>query len=55
MEAEDRDDLVIYTVDGRPLTRKELEKEIAAAEEDYKNGNFITQEELKEEIKNWRK
>ncbi|WP_168191337.1 MULTISPECIES: hypothetical protein [Antarcticibacterium] len=55
MEAEDRDDLEIFTVDGRALTIMELGIEIASAEEDYKNGNFITREQLKEEFKNWRK
>ncbi len=49
-----RDNPVVgYAVNGNPITREQLIKRIAAAEKRMDNGEFITQEELEKEAKNW--
>ena len=49
----DREEIVAYTVDGKPLTREAYIKEIKKAEKDIENGNYTTHEQLLEEIKKW--
>ena len=51
----ENDQVVAYTVQGKPLTREEMRQEIAEAEEEYSKGNFTIQAQLKEEIKSWKK
>lgn len=49
------DQIIAFSVQGKALTREGMQQEIAEAETEYKKGKFITQEQLKEEIKNWKK
>lgn len=42
-----------YTVSGEPLTAKEYNKRLEIAEEQIRNGNYISQEDLEEESDNW--
>ncbi|MBF31564.1 MAG: hypothetical protein CL529_10360 [Aequorivita sp.] len=48
-------EIVAYTVSGKPLTRSDYKKEIQIAEEQIKNGQYISHEDLIEEIKSWKK
>jgi hypothetical protein len=45
--------IVGYTVEGKPLTKKAYNKRLEKAEEDILNGRVTSSEELKEEMKNW--
>lgn len=45
--------VVGFTVDGKPLTKKEYNQRIATAERQLKNGDVISQEDLEEESDNW--
>jgi len=47
------EEIVAYTVDGKPLTLKEYKEKLEEAYLDYKKGNFTTQEDLEKEMKNW--
>ncbi|MEI6489637.1 MAG: hypothetical protein WCP52_11785 [Bacteroidota bacterium] len=38
--------IVAYTIEGKPLTKEQYNKNLLAAEKQIKAGNFITQEEL---------
>jgi hypothetical protein len=50
----DEDPSVIgYDADGKPLTAKQLEKEVLAASKRVKSGKFIRHEDLKQQMKNW--
>lgn len=51
----ENDEIIAYSVQGKPLTREEMRQEIAEAEEEYTKGNFSTHNQLKEEIKGWKK
>jgi len=51
----ENDQVVAYTVQGKPLTREEMRQEIAEAEEEYRKGNLTTHSQLKEEIIGWKK
>jgi 23S rRNA pseudoU1915 N3-methylase RlmH len=55
VENYENDSIVAYTVQGKPLNREEFQKEISEAEAEYKKGNFSTQDQLEEEVRNWRK
>lgn len=45
--------IVAYTTDGKPLTKAAYDSRLAKAEEDIKKGRVISSEALKKEIKNW--
>lgn len=47
------EEIVAYSVDGKPLTRKEYNQKISAAVLDFKKGNYTTQEDLEKEIDSW--
>jgi hypothetical protein len=49
----DKKEIVAYTTDGIPLTRKEYIKAITEADKDVENGNYISQDQLLENIKKW--
>ncbi len=49
------EEIVAYTVSGKPLTRSDYKKKIQMAEEQIKNGQYISHEDLIEEIKSWEK
>ena len=55
LENYENDQIISYTVQGKPLTREGMLQEIADAEEEYHKGNYTSHEQLKEEIKDWRK
>lgn len=49
----DKEMIVGYTVDGRPLTKVAYDNRLKKAEEQIKAGRFITQEDLEKESENW--
>lgn len=48
-----KNDVVAYTMKGEPIIRKQLEDELLLAEQEIKNGNFLTLEEFEKEIEKW--
>ncbi|MBS3771808.1 MAG: hypothetical protein V5A47_10755 [Bacteroidales bacterium] len=42
-----------YTVDGDPITKEDLKIRVKKASERVKSGDYITQEEVDKEVKNW--
>ena len=49
----DKEEVIAYTTDGKPLTRDEYIKEVKSAEQEIGNGNYITGEQLLENIDKW--
>jgi len=49
----DREMIVAYTVDGKPLTSEDYNARLELAEKQLQNGEFLTQEELEREAENW--
>lgn len=49
----DKEEIVAYTVDGKPLTREAYIKAIKQADTDIENGNSISHEQLLEDRKKW--
>ena len=45
--------IVGYTVEGKPLTKKAYNKMLEKGEQDVLNGRVTSSEELKKEMKNW--
>ncbi|MGF1587276.1 MAG: hypothetical protein ACFCUM_18295 [Bacteroidales bacterium] len=51
---EDEEAIVVgYEVDGTPITKEELINEAREASAQVKSGNYITQEDLEKDVKNW--
>ena len=46
--------IVAYTIEGKPLTKEQYNKNLLAAEKQIKAGNFITQEELEKKSVRWK-
>lgn len=49
----DKEEIVAYTTDGKPLTRDAYNKAVKTAEHDIDNCNYITHNQLLENIKKW--
>lgn len=49
----DKEIIVGYTVEGKPLTKEAYNKRLQKAEKQIKAGHYITQEELETESENW--
>ncbi len=47
------DPIVGYTIEGEPIRAKAFKEEARAARAEIKKGNFITLDELKEDMKTW--
>ena len=46
-------DVVGYTTDGSPITKKNLVKRAKSSSQRVKSGDFLTQEEVEKEVENW--
>lgn len=46
VESYRENDIVAYTVDGRPLTKTQYRQELLDAESEIRRGEFISQEDL---------
>ena len=44
---------VAYTIDGSPLNGREVDELLKKSEEGIENGNFLTQEEVEKQSKEW--
>ena len=53
IESYQENDVVSYTIDGRPLTRIAYKEELQEAIAEIKKGEYITQEDLEKESNNW--
>ncbi|RKR05899.1 hypothetical protein C8C83_5250 [Flavobacterium sp. 90] len=53
IESYQEEEIVAFSVDGKPITRAIYKEELAAAKLDIKNGNVISQEDLEKESENW--
>lgn len=49
----DKEEVVAYTTDGKPLTREAYIKSVEKAEQEVNDGKYITQSQLLENIKKW--
>lgn len=49
----DKEEIVAYTIDGKPLTKKAYIDSVKEAEKDIETGNYTTHQQLLEEIKKW--
>jgi copper chaperone CopZ len=49
----DKEEIVAYTTDGKPLSRKAYIEAVKEAENDVENGQYITQSQLLDNIKKW--
>ncbi|WP_281226979.1 hypothetical protein [Flavobacterium aquiphilum] len=53
MESYWEEENVIYTIDGKPLTRLAYKEELNDAINEIKRGEFTSQEDLEKESENW--
>lgn len=49
----EREMIVGYTIDGKPLIKAAYNERIAIAEKQLQNGESISQEDLEKESENW--
>lgn len=47
------DPIVGYEIDGKPITKSELNQSLKEAKKRFKAGRYTTQEGVEKEIKNW--
>lgn len=52
---ESDEDIVAYTVDGKPLTKAEYIADIKLAEKDFEEGNFYTTNEVRKIVASWKR
>ncbi len=53
VESYRENDIIAYTVDGQPMTKKQYSQELVDAEAEIARGEFTTQEDLENEAENW--
>jgi len=46
-------EIVLHSIDGIPLTKSDLQKELLLAAQEIENGDFLTSTELDQEIASW--
>jgi len=49
----DKEMIVGYTTEGKPLTKEAYNKRLQKAETQIQSGNYISQEEIEKESENW--
>jgi len=49
----DKEMVIAYTVDGKPLTRELYNQRLKVAEQQLAAGEYVTQEDLEKESENW--
>ncbi len=49
----DKEMIVGYTVEGKPLTKDAYNKRLQKAEEQIQLGEYLTQDEIEKESENW--
>jgi mevalonate pyrophosphate decarboxylase len=53
MESYWEEEIVAYTIDGKPLTKLAYKEELKEAKAEIERGEFTTQEDLEKESENW--
>ena len=53
MESYWDEEIVAYTIEGKPLTKSSYNSELQASIDEIKNQDFIKQEDLEKESENW--
>lgn len=53
IESYQENDIVAYTIDGKPLTRITYKEELQEAIAEIKKGEYTSQEDLEKESNNW--
>ncbi|WP_166925281.1 hypothetical protein [Flavobacterium poyangense] len=53
IESYREEEIVTFSVEGEPITRAVYMQELAKAKKEIENGEFISQEDLEKEAKNW--
>ncbi|MGB0788907.1 MAG: hypothetical protein ACPG7E_00115 [Marinirhabdus sp.] len=53
VESYKENDVVAYTLDGRPLTKKQYCQELLDGEAEIARGEFTTQKDFEKEAENW--
>lgn len=48
-----REPVIAYSSEGKAMTKKDLIKEILESKEDFKNGDFLSQEDFEKESDLW--
>lgn len=54
IEKEEKNDIVAYSIDGKPLTFDQYRQELEEAEKEIEKGEFLTSSELEKEIDSWK-
>jgi len=54
VDKEKLEEIVAYSVEGKPLTFRQYQNELKEAEEEIERGDFMTSEELEKEIASWK-
>lgn len=54
IEKEEKNEIVAYTVDGKPLTLQQYQNELEEAEKEIERGDYLTPDELEKEIATWK-
>jgi len=53
IESYHEEEIVAFSVDGKPITRAVYKAELASADLEIKNGEVISQHDLEKESENW--
>lgn len=53
IESYHEEEIVAFSVDGKPITRAVYKAELASADLEIKNGEVISQDDLEKESENW--
>lgn len=53
IESYQEEEIVAFSVDGKPITRVVYKAELASAELEIKKGEVISQDDLEKEAENW--
>jgi len=53
IESYQEEEIVAFSVDGKPITRSVYKEELAKAKIEIQNGEVTSQEDLEKEAENW--
>ena len=53
LKTELSNEVIAYTIEGKPLTRSQYKKGLQKAEQEVLKGDFTSQEDLEREVENW--
>lgn len=48
-----QNEIVGHEVDGRPITKKQLAREVDESEKEIDKGNYYTQEDIEQQARQW--